>query len=154
MTLCNVCSAQQRWLLQKSDGSWRQFSKESNWRKAAQNQRPLETAVVNKTTSNTNVVYDVQGESGDWRNIDRYTFLPNGTLLRLKRKFASVSQDLLLIQVFELDTNRKFKKSFESEESLNTGKPKKVAPENPPMPIATDIKQLGFMKVFKNVPAQ
>lgn len=149
LTFCGHCSAQQSWLLEKSDGSWVRFNRESDWKKEALDKQPLETAVVNQTPSSVSVVYDVQAESGDWRNIDRYTFLPSGALLRLKRKFASVSQDILLTQVFELDSAGRLKKTVESEESLNTGKAKRQAPEKPQLPIASDIKQLDFMKAIK-----
>lgn len=149
VTFCNVCSAQKSWLVQESNGSWKRFNKETDWQKATQQSQPLETAVVNQTSTNISVVYDVQGESGDWRNIDRYTFLLNGTLVKLQRKFGSTSQDILLTQFFELDASGKLKKTSESEESLNTGKPKKQAPEKPQMPVATNIKQLGFMKALK-----
>ncbi len=148
-TFCGVCSAQKSWLLQESNGNWKRFYKENDWQKATQRSQPLETAVVTQTSTNISVVYDVQGESGDWRNIDRYTFLLNGTLVKLQRKFGSTSQDILLTQVFELDASGKLKKTSENEESLDTGKVKKEAPEKPQMPIATNIKQLDFMKALK-----
>ena len=148
-TFCGVCSAQKSWLLQESNGSWTRFNRESDWQKATQGSRPLETAVVNQTSTRISVVYDVEGESGDWRNIDRYTFLLNGTLVKLQRKFGSVSQDILITQVLELDASGKLKETSENEESLNTGKAKKEAAEKPQIPIATNIRQLDFMKALK-----
>jgi len=148
-TFCGVCSAQKSWLLQENNGSWKRFNRESDWQKATQGSQPLETAVVNQTSTNISVVYDVQGESGDWRNIDRYTFLLNGSLLKLQRKFGSTSQDIVITQVFELDASGKLKKTLENEESLNTGKAKTEAAEKPQMAIATNIRQLDFMKALK-----
>jgi hypothetical protein len=141
----SVCAAQQSWLILGGDGRWKRYAKESNWRKAVDELQPLETAVINQTATNITIVYDVQGESGDWRDIDRYLFQPNGGLLTLSRKFASVSQDILLTQVFVLDASGTVRKTLESEVSLNTGKPKKETSEVPQLPIASNAKQLNFM---------
>lgn len=143
------CAAQQSWLILRGDGGWKRYAKESNWRKAADELQPLETAVINQTATGVAVVYDVQGESGDWRNIDRYLFHPNGALLKLSRKFASVSQDILLTQVFVLDASGTVRKTLENEVSLNTGKPKKETPDVPQLPIASNAKQLNFMDLAR-----
>ncbi len=147
---CGVATAQQSWLLQQTNGSWRKFTTESAWRRAALDRQPLETAVVNHTVSGTSVVYDVQGESGDWRNVDRYLFKEDGALIKLRRTFASVSQDIKLTQVFESSASGRVSKTFENEVSLTTGKPKKETPGKPQLPIASNIEQLSFMRTFKS----
>jgi hypothetical protein len=149
VTFCTICTAQQIWLLQGENDDWKRFNKESDWKKAATESQPLETAVINTTATSIRIVYDVQGESGDWRDIDRYLFQSNGRLIRLERTFASTAQDIKLSQVFELDASGKLKKISESEVSLNTGMAKKEALEKPQLPIATNIKQLDFIKALK-----
>jgi len=111
--------------------------------------QPLETVSVNQTSAAISVVYDVQGESGDWRNVDRYNFRLDGTLVKLERKFGSVSQDILLTQIWELNPAGKPRKTSESEESLNTGKPRKEVPEVPQLPVASNMKELAFRKAIQ-----
>jgi hypothetical protein len=142
-----TCAAQESWLLQTSDGAWKKFNKESPWQKAVKEIHPLETAVVNRTTRNIRVVHDLQGESGDWRNVDRYVFQVNGSLISLERTFVSVSQGIKLSQVFELDGSRKLRKKLDRGISLATGKATTEVPDKPEIPIATNIDQLDFMKV-------
>jgi hypothetical protein len=147
LAVCSACGvAQQSWMLQRSDGVWLKFSKQSEWQKSAMDSQPLETAAVNRTKTSISVIYDIQAASGDWRNIDRYLFRPSGNLLKLSRTFASVAQDIKLTQEYELDSSGKLKKIIEKEVSLNSGKPKKEMPEKPQIPIAINLRELAFMK--------
>jgi hypothetical protein len=147
LTTCGpICAAQQSWLLQNQDGTWRTFAKESEWKNAALKVQPLETAVVTRTKDSVSVVYDVQAESGDWRNVDRYTFKSDGTIAKLERTFVSVSQYIQLIQHFELDATKKLTKRTEAKTSLKTGKPITEAIDQPPIAIAITLNELEFMK--------
>lgn len=134
-------------MLKNSDGDWKSFKSEAEWRKAAQVSAPRETAAIIRRDKDISVVYDVQGESGDWRNIDRYLFQTNGTLIKLERKFASVAQDIMLTETYELDPSGTLTKKLAKEVSLTTKKPKSEKPNTPQMPIATKIDQLEFMRI-------
>ncbi len=149
VAFCVICSAQ-TWLLQLSNGEWERFSTEVDWRKAAAENQPLETAVISRTGAGVTVVYDVQGESGDWRNVDRYLFRPSGALIRLKRTFGSAAQHIRLIQIFVLERDGVIRKTFESETSLNSGKPKKNRPEIPQMSVVSNLDQLEFARNIKH----
>ncbi len=138
--------ARRTWMLQRADGTWRIFKSKARWQRAAKAVRPLETAAVTRTAKTISVVYDVQGESGDWRNIDRYVFKSNGILVKLDRTFASVSQDIKLTQTYKLDPSGKLRSESQREVSLATGKAKSEAPDVPQLAVATRISQLHFMK--------
>jgi len=143
---CAPGAAQRSWLLLDKNEHWRKYSSEAEWQKAAYDIQTLETAVVNRNGKDITIIYDVQGESGDWRNIDRYVFKLDGTLIKLERTFGSDSQDIKLTQEFQLDASGKLTKKLEREVSLTTGKMKNEAPEKPQLPIAANIDQLDFMK--------
>jgi len=144
---CSLPSvAQQKWFLLSSDGGWKTFDKESDWRKAADEFQPLETAVVTRKIATVSIVYDVQGESGDWRNIDRYLFRADGTLIKLDRTFGSSSQDLKLTEEYGLDPGGKIVRRFRREVSLTTGKAKNEEPEKPQLPVVSHMNQLDFIK--------
>ncbi|MGC0775443.1 MAG: hypothetical protein WB543_21090 [Candidatus Acidiferrum sp.] len=140
------CAAQSSWMLKGTDGKWKTFRNEAGWQKAAQEEGPLETAMITRTDKNIKIVYDVQGESGDWRNIDHYLFQANGVLIKLDRKFASVSQDIMLTEEYELAPSGSIKKKSEREVSLTTKKPVAQKPETPQLPIVTNMKKLDFMR--------
>ena len=146
LMVCGTCAAQGSWMLKGADGKWKTFTKETEWRKAAEESGPLETAVITRTDKNISIVYDVQGESGDWRNIDRYLFQPNGALIKLERKFASASEDIMLTQTFEPGPSGALTKKLEREVSLTTKKPKTQKPDTPQLPVVTNMNQLEFMK--------
>ncbi|MGC2528620.1 MAG: hypothetical protein WA639_12790 [Candidatus Acidiferrum sp.] len=144
---CANCAAQNSWMLKGTDGKWKTFRNEAEWQKAAQEGEPLETAVITRTDKVIKVVYDVQGESGDWRNIDHYAFQPNGALIKLDRKFASVSQDIMLTEEYELAPSGSIKKKSEREVSLTTKEPVAQKLETPQLPIVTNMKELDFMRI-------
>ena len=142
------CYAQSAWLLQTNSGAWEKFASEKAWQSAALELQPLETAVIHQSSTGIAVIHDVQGESGDWRNIDRYIFRKNGSLKKLDRVFASVSQNMKLTEIFERDQYGNLRIVFKSEITLDTGRPVSVEPDNPPLPIILNIRHFEFSQLL------
>jgi hypothetical protein len=143
--LAAVGNAQQTWFLKESNGKWKSFRNKTEWKQAADQAIPLETAVVSKSSTEIHLRYDIQGESGDWSVINKYRAVPGGQVIALTRTIVSVSQKLQLVLIYARSSSGGLKVIRRSETSLVTGKKSLEELEVPKFPIVENVYTLDFL---------